>query len=261
MDAMSPPTDRTKSTGTVVDGAKAPPTRGAIVAEVMERLREAILSGQLSPGERIRQGEVAERFGTSRMPVRDALRHLESEGLVTLVANAGARVADLNLAELSEVYEMRERLEPWALRITVPLLGDEDVIEMRALAAAMEHANRKQDASAWVDLDRRFHLRALSKASKRLLRVIGGLWNSTQQYRRSYFFLPDRIRIAHIEHGLLLDAIESGAEESAERILLLHIGRTRQTLIRHLNADAEDEEQLSTRWTKSEDHFRSAADN
>src|SRR5262245_15516806 len=81
---------------------------------VTNEIRTLILSGELAPGSRIRQEELAERFNTSRIPVREALRRLESEGLIILVPNSGGWVARLDLAECLETYMMRERLEPMA---------------------------------------------------------------------------------------------------------------------------------------------------
>ena len=104
-----------------------PSGHGAAGTRVAAELREAILAGEYSPGARIRQEDVAERHGASRVPVREALRRLESEGLVTLVANTGAWVAQLNLQECEEMYQIRERLEPLLLRYNVPLLTDEQI--------------------------------------------------------------------------------------------------------------------------------------
>jgi DNA-binding GntR family transcriptional regulator len=96
-------------------------------ARIAERIRGGILEGEYPPGTRIRQEDVAERFGASRVPVREALRILEHEGLVTLVANTGAWVAELTLAQCEEIYQMRERLEPLLLRFSAPGLTREDL--------------------------------------------------------------------------------------------------------------------------------------
>ena len=94
-----------------------PVTRdGSASARIAEAVRRAILSGEYQPGERIVQDDLAERYGGSRIPVREALRQLESEGLVRLVANTGAWVQSLTMAQCSEVYQTRERLEPPLLR-------------------------------------------------------------------------------------------------------------------------------------------------
>ena len=105
---------------------------GAAGTRVADALRSAILEGDYVPGERIRQEVLAKRYGASRVPVREALRMLEAEGLVTLVANTGAWVARISLAECEEMYQIRERIEPLPLRFYMPLLGADEVAELEA---------------------------------------------------------------------------------------------------------------------------------
>ena len=105
---------------------------GGTGARIADTLRDAILAGEYLPGERIRQDELADRHGASRVPVREALRILESEGLMRLVANAGAWVSEIGAEECQEMYQMRERLEPLLLRMNVPLLDDGDVERLRS---------------------------------------------------------------------------------------------------------------------------------
>jgi DNA-binding GntR family transcriptional regulator len=97
---------------------------GAVSQRVAGYLREAILSGEIVPGERIRQEDVAARFGTSRLPVREALRILEAEGLTEHHMHKGARVPKLDRHEVDVIYQMRERLEPLALAESLPHLGE-----------------------------------------------------------------------------------------------------------------------------------------
>ncbi|HTR91524.1 MAG TPA: GntR family transcriptional regulator [Trebonia sp.] len=107
--------------------AVGPDGHGGASSRIADALRTAILDGSYRPGERIRQEEVAARSGASRMPVREALRVLQAEGLVILVANSGAWVAKLTLAECAELYQIRERLEPLLLRASLPSL-DADLV-------------------------------------------------------------------------------------------------------------------------------------
>src|SRR5215467_8077804 len=114
-----------------------------LTEQVRLGIRDDIVSGRLRPGERIVQDSVARRYGTSRIPVREALRDLASEGLVTLAPDVGARVAKLNPGELHEVYLMREALEPIAVAASVPLLPDAAVAELFKLA---EEGERRASA-------------------------------------------------------------------------------------------------------------------
>jgi DNA-binding GntR family transcriptional regulator len=201
---------------------------------VADRLREHILEGRLKPGERIRQEAVAREMGTSRIPVREALSRLQKEGLVTVTAYVGARVATLDLAELDEVYLIRERIEPLVIRRSTPGLTAQHLEELAGYIDEMELTANVDDPSRWVDLDRRFHLTTYAGAQlPRMHEIIIGLWNATQQYRRVYTVLPSRFALAQAEHRLLLEALERGDAELAELISLTHIRRTRLTLVDH----------------------------
>ncbi len=196
-------------------------------------LREEILSGQFAPGTRIRQEDIAEQFGASRSPVREALRMLDAEGLVTLVANTGAWIAQLSLTECEEMYQIRERVEPLLLNASMPNLTKEGLERLAILAQEME-AN--QDVETFLRLDREFHLLSYSGASTALLGdMVQRLWNTTQHYRRAYTRLlaTNGFKTAHYEHHLLLAAITRGDAEDAERILYGHIRRTRLELAKH----------------------------
>ncbi len=118
--------------------AAPPPPDNVASHRIADALRAAILDGRYQPGERIRQEEVAARSGASRIPVREALRMLAAEGLVTLVANTGAWVTKLSLDECVETYLIRERLEPLLLRRSLPNLDQAAVARLEVLIASME---------------------------------------------------------------------------------------------------------------------------
>ncbi|HRQ01183.1 MAG TPA: GntR family transcriptional regulator, partial [Terrimesophilobacter sp.] len=128
---------------------------GAASTRIAERIRDEILGGRLAPGTRIRQEDLAARFGASRLPVREALRSLESDGLVTLVANTGAWVSRLSLEECVEIYRTRERIEPLLLAYAVPNYPESRIDELVGLADRMERARSTEE---FLALDRQFHL-------------------------------------------------------------------------------------------------------
>lgn len=217
---------------TVTTGARG--TRGGDAgARIAEQLRERILRGEVAPGTRIRQEDVAEQFGASRVPVREALRILEHDGLVTLVANTGAWVSRLTLAECDEIYQMRERLEPLLLRLSAPQLTGDDLVELQGLAERMAAT---ADVDEFLELDRAFHLGAYRGATTTQLgELVVKLWNTTQPYRRAYSrsMDADAARIVHDEHHLIVSNLRDGDLEDAERVLAGHIRRTRRRLSRH----------------------------
>jgi DNA-binding GntR family transcriptional regulator len=209
-------------------------THKPLANAVADHLREEILTGALRPGERIRQEAIAHAMGTSRIPVREALSRLQNEGLVTLTSHVGARVAELDIAELDEIYRIRERLEPLAIGESAPRLTDPQLDTLVGYIEEMEACADVEDPSRWVDLDRRFHLTTyVGCRMPRLIDMIEGLWNATQQYRRAYTRLPERFALAHQEHRLILEALRRRDGENAELLSLLHIRRTRLTLDEH----------------------------
>ncbi len=208
-------------------------SHGVAGARIAGELRDAILNGEYAPGERIRQDDLAERHGASRVPVREALRMLEAEGLLTLVANTGAWVAELSLADCDELYRIRERIEPLLLTYSAPTLSLEAIDRLAELAEAMESAS---DDEEFLRLDREFHLGSYSEADTAVLGdLVLRLWNRTQHYRRAFtrVFRSTGDRSAHYDHHLLVAAFRRGDTDEAERILAAHIRRTRLELARH----------------------------
>jgi DNA-binding GntR family transcriptional regulator len=216
----------------VTDGAA---DHGVASLRIAGALRAAILDGSYRPGERIRQEDIAARSGASRIPVREALRMLHDEGLVTLVANSGAWVARLTLAECAELYQIRERLEPLLLRASLSGLDGAAIDRMAGLADAMERSDG--DVDAFLRADRDFHLASYAAAAPgETSQIIGRMWNTTQHYRREFTKLASHrsgLDVTHLEHRLLLDCLRRGDADDAERVLVMHIRRTRTELSGH----------------------------
>jgi DNA-binding GntR family transcriptional regulator len=210
----------------------ADPLLRAASQRVADRLREAILSGEIAPGERIRQEFMADRLGASRMPVREALRTLEAEGLIQSRANRGACVPKLDRHEVEVLYLMRERLEPLALAESLPHLTAANVARLREIQDEIE-ANT--EVARFLALDREFHLLSYDGcAMEQLSTMVVRMWNSTQHYRRVFMESGGSRRwwVVNAEHRLLLDAIERGDTVDAEQLLAGHIRRTRVELSR-----------------------------
>ena len=206
---------------------------GAASARIAAYLREELLHGRFRPGDRIRQEDIGARFGASRLPVREALRILEAEGLTEHESNKGARVPRLSAHEVDVIYQMRERLEPLALVESLPLLTEEDHARLDDVQRRIE---RNTDIERFLDLDRDFHMLTYSGCTiEPLNQNITRLWNSTQHYRRAYVALGGRSRmwVVNAEHRLILDAVVRRDAVDAERYLQGHIRRTRIDLADH----------------------------
>lgn len=229
-----------------MDGAREP-----LGNAIATRLRESILDGHLPAGTPIRQEALAQQFGTSRIPVREALRQLESEGLLTLVPHSGARVARLDFSELIELYRIREAVEPMAIAESATRLSEAQLVELRQLEEVIEAS--RDDLQAWIRHDRTFHLLSYAAAPMpRLLRMIHGFWNSTQQYRRAHVssFTPAKFEIIHMEHRMILEALSRHDPVDAEERQRSHIRRTRRDLTAHaseLFGDGDGQPRASSR--------------
>lgn len=210
----------------------------AASARVADHLRRAILSGEIRPGEWIRQEEVAERFGSSRLPVREALRILEAEGLTEHERHRGARVPSLTMHEVDVVYRMREQLEQLAIAESIPHLDADDLRALGDIQDRIEALPQGEGAAVadFLELDREFHLRSYTGCTiDQLIGTVTRLWNATAHYRRTYVTLsgPGRRWVIDAEHRLLLDAVARGDVVDAERVVAGHIRRTRMELRRH----------------------------
>jgi DNA-binding GntR family transcriptional regulator len=200
---------------------------------VASYLRDAILGGDLHPGDRIGQEDVAAKLGTSRVPVREALRMLEAEGLTEHEPHKGARVPRLTQHEVEVIYRMRERLEPLALLESLPHLDASDHERLEEVQMRIEE---NDELEKFLDLDREFHMLTYSGCSIDPLNAsVARLWNSTQHYRRAYVALGGRNRmwVVNAEHRLILDAVVRRDGLDAERFLAGHIRRTRVELGHH----------------------------
>ena len=219
--------------GVATDTSVYADTGGAASWRVAAYLRDQILRGELEPGARIRQEEIADRLGASRLPVREALRMLEAEGLTEHEPNKGARVPRLSMHEVDVIYRMREKLEPLALAESLPLLSDDEHARLEDVQRQIE-ANT--DLDRFLELDRAFHLGTYSGCHiDPLNAMVTRLWNSTQHYRRAFVALGGQARmwVVNAEHRLLLDAVVRRDTTDAERFLEGHIRRTRIELSHH----------------------------
>ena len=206
---------------------------GGAGARVADHIRSAILHGEFAAGQRIRQETIAKRLGASRLPVREALRTLESEGLVTLEPNKGARVITMDAAELDLLYGTRSRIEPLVLADSVPRLSSASIERAGAILDKIEAG---VGTAEFLVLDRAFHLLTYEGCqSSQLTSIVERLWNSTQRYRRAFVTEtgPSWVEETNSEHRLLLEAVTDRNPEVAAGIVTTHITRTRVALRRY----------------------------
>jgi DNA-binding GntR family transcriptional regulator len=217
--------------GLTLDEARA--ARPQTVADrIAAILREAIASGALAGGTALRQDELALRFGFSRMPIRDALRLLEAEGIVTIHPTRGAFVARLDAREIGEIFAIRELLEREALRLALPRLGETDLAEADALLVRLD---REPDVARWGQLNRDFHL-ALYRpcGNARLLELIEAQHRATDRYVRVLLGSLDYRNRSQLEHRKLLAACRRRGEAQGLAWLSRHLRDGSDKLIRSI---------------------------
>ncbi len=204
---------------------------------VLASVRDAILAGVLDPGARLRQEELAELFGTSRIPVREALRALEYEGLVRSEPHRGFTVTSLDADDVEEVYDLRIVLESHAIRLAIPLLTDEDLVELEAIYKEMVEA---PNADAQLAARERFYLRLYSVSGRP--RLVGLIARLRQEVARA-LRMPT-LQHAPSIHEAFFDAVRTADADRAVASLAGHYRRI-PVLIRRYLREAEARERGS----------------
>ncbi|CAD5300095.1 Transcriptional regulator [Bosea sp. 62] len=200
-----------------------------VAEQVAGVLREAIADGSLAAGTVLRQDDLAEQFGFSRMPVRDALRQLEAEGIVSIHPTKGAHVAAMDGVEIAEIYALRELLECEALRLSVPAVTDAKLDEADRVLGQID---AEPDVGRWGALNRAFHLVLYSACGNcRLLGLIEAHHNAADRYVRILLSNLDYRSRSQAEHRELLAACRQRDESRAVHVLRQHLVEGSQTLV------------------------------
>ena len=189
---------------------------------VAEGLRRGILSGELESGQPLRQEQIARDFEVSAVPVREALRQLAGEGLVTLTPNRGARVSEVSYEEAKEISEIRVALETLALRLSVPNMTEDD---LRRAEEVLDLWDAEEDPATFAALNWRFHTVLYEPARQpRLMAMIGSLHASFDLYAGRYFAAWMSLKAAaQQQHRQIVEACRRGDAEAATAVLERHI--------------------------------------
>ncbi|MDB6442635.1 MULTISPECIES: GntR family transcriptional regulator [Pseudomonas] len=203
--------------------------------EAYSYLLDAICGGRLRKGDRLIAEDIAGEIGMSRMPVREAFRRLDAQGLVTLRPNRGAIVSGLDIEELQEVFEMRSALEGLAIRVAVGRIGDRQLAALERLLDEMD--DYRDESAEWVSRHRAFHEYLCSLSGRpRLLKQISALYALVEAPMRLWLQHVEKPLSARQEHAVILEAIRSGDADKAEAVLRAHIEGTVVELITFLQA-------------------------
>lgn len=202
---------------------------------VFKTLRQAILTGELQPGERLMEITLANRLGVSRTPVREAIHKLEQEGLVIMMPRRGAQVAQITEKDLIEVLEVRLGLEEMAVRFACERMTGEHLGEICRAANEFTSAIDRDDLTALAQADEKFHSLICSAADNDCLcNITNNLREQMYRYRIEHLKDQDARRNLDAEHKAICAALEKRDEETARTILCSHIRNQQQSIIRML---------------------------
>lgn len=202
---------------------------------VFESLREAIINGNLRPGERLMEVQLAEELGVSRTPVREAIRKLEIEGLVVMLARRGAYVAGISVKDIADVFEVRAALEALAASLAAERITDEELEDLERSLVGISGVSDAQDINVIVAQDTHFH-DVIYRASRnnRLMLIISHLQDQLQRFRITTLSRPGRTREAVEEHKKIVEAISERNSELSGQLAREHIENAESSMLNTL---------------------------
>jgi DNA-binding GntR family transcriptional regulator len=207
---------------------------------IYETIRDQIIYGKLNPGERLTESSLVATFNSSRSPIREALRQLESEGLIMAERNKGITVAKLSLEEAEELYSLRWLLESYAARLTAEKATIEDVKLLKSLQIKLKEAVKKNDLEMWVRNNTLFH-DYLEKhcGNSNMIPILKTLKHRMYSYKYTIIRIPGHFEEYIEQHNGILRACSERDGELAEKCMRQHMATIKETIIGYLKEYAE----------------------
>lgn len=207
--------------------------------EVYEKLRYQISIGQIRPGEKITIRKIAEKFGVSTMPVREAIRRLQAEGFLNMEQRS-VTIKKLSLEEVKQMFVIRQRLETLALEWAVSHIEKEDLTELREILKEMD--NEQISYSEWQLLNRTFHLSLYEfSKSQQLNHLIRNIWDAVTPYMHIFTTTVSSFEKSQIQHSYMLTLIEEKKTTELVNLLMEHLDETYQTILDALKREQKAE--------------------
>lgn len=198
-------------------------------------LREAILKGNLKPGERLMEVDLANKLGVSRTPIREAIRKLELEGLVKMAPRKGAEVAEITLEDLTDVLEVRKNLEDLAVELSCKKATEEDIEEMKVCQKNFEEALKSDDLTVMAEADEAFHHVIYNTTrNRRLIQILYNLREQMYRYRLEYIKDENQRKVLVDEHNKILEAISERNIQEAKKAISIHINNQEKTIVMNI---------------------------
>lgn len=204
-------------------------TAETLPSKIYRILREAIIKGQLQPGERLVQDELAKTLNVSRMPIREAIKQLAAEGYVTVEPHKGAVVKQFTIHELEEIYFLRAKFEPLAAAESLKTMSSQLVNQLRNLNEKMK---KTDDTDEYIQLNIQFHHLLIKDCPwGKLNNIIENLWTGFPQ--QTPHLLPNQIATSIIEHDLMVEALANNNIELTCQLLEQHITRAKYDVLKN----------------------------
>jgi DNA-binding GntR family transcriptional regulator len=206
--------------------------RQSLTSAVADKLREQIIRGDIPEGAQLRQDVIAAQYHVSRIPVREALRQLDAEGLITIVPNRGAVVPQLSPNDIEELFAIRALLEPEVLKHSIPHLTQADFADAETLLNKyMAELRREDHISEWGRLNWKFHSILYSRAERpHFMSIIRNVNHNGERYTRLQLYLTHGITRANEEHHRILELCRKRDVVAACKLLRQHIQYAGQSL-------------------------------
>lgn len=203
--------------------------------KVYDLLVESIITQRFPPGERLVERSLAERFGVSKTPVREALNRLKKEGLVEGTPYSGFFVARISAEDMEEIYELREVLEGLAARNATKKINEKQIRQLNSIIQSFEDCVREKDVKRYSSFDLEFHnlLAAISK-NGRLTQIMQPLRNQTRILMSTSVILPGRVETSLKEHKKIMNAVIARKPDLAEQFTREHIRNVRKAVLNSL---------------------------
>mgnify|MGYP001064029163 CR=1 FL=1 len=209
---------------------------------VFNTLRRAILTGELKPGERLMEIHLANRLGVSRTPIREAIRKLELEGLVTMIPRRGAEVAQITEKSLQDVLEVRRALDALCVELACDRITSDEKEALKKACDDFERATQTGDATTIAASDVALHdIIVQATGNRRLIQLINNL--SEQMYRYRFEYIKDEKGHENLvnEHRMIYESILQGDKEKAAQAAKLHIDNQEKSIIRQIHLEREQQ--------------------
>ena len=206
--------------------------RQSLTSAVAEKLRDQIIRGEITEGAQLRQDVIAGQYRVSRIPVREALRQLHAEGLITIVPNRGAIVPELSPTDIEELFAIRALLEPEVLKLSIPRLTPVDLGQAEAvLNKYMSELRREEHMENWGRMNWQFHSILYSRAERpHFMSIIRNVNHNGERYTRLQLYLTHGMKRANEEHHQILKLCRKSEVAAACKLLRQHIQYAGQSL-------------------------------